>query len=111
MSPCSTGREANAMTGKMESTGRAQQWQERIARHKTSGVSVAKFCQQEGVTTATFYWWRSQLGKQVEAVACERKTPAAFVELGTMPTTVADRGGMSIRLDLPGGMVLTISRI
>jgi hypothetical protein len=102
--------EVTSMTTSTANTGRAQQWRERIAQHKASGLSVAAFCQQEGVSTPTFYWWRSRLSRQ-EAGVLPGVAPAPFVDLGSMPTTTAiDAGALTIRLDLPGGLQLTITR-
>jgi len=92
-------------------TERAQQWRARIARHQASRLSVAAFCQREGVSTPTFYWWRSRLVRQEAGMAANAGSPAPFVDLGALPmTTAADAGPLTIRLDLPGGMQLTITR-
>jgi hypothetical protein len=99
------------MTISNASTGRAQQWRERIAQHEASGLSVAAFCQQEGVSTPTFYWWRSRLVRQEAGMAANAGSPTPFVDLGAMPmTAAADAGPLTIRLDLPGGLQLTITR-
>jgi hypothetical protein len=37
-------------------------WRERIARQRRSGLTVAEFSRQEGVSTASFYHWRQQVG-------------------------------------------------
>jgi len=35
-----------------------------LARWKRSGLSVATFCQAEGLNSATFYWWRRELNRR-----------------------------------------------
>lgn len=41
---------------------RAESWRELVQRHKSSGLSVDSFCQQQGVSTWSFYQWRKRLG-------------------------------------------------
>lgn len=36
-------------------------WEARITRYRTSGLSVKRFCAQEGVSTHTFYYWTKRL--------------------------------------------------
>jgi hypothetical protein len=36
-------------------------WQDRIARQASSGLSVTKFCQQEQISEANYYYWRRKL--------------------------------------------------
>ncbi len=48
----------------MASPGDAQKrqaWQARFARYRSSGLSVARFCGQERVSTNTFYYWTKRL--------------------------------------------------
>jgi transposase-like protein len=40
---------------------RREYWQELIAQQEQSGLSVHAFCEQRGVTEASFYGWRKQL--------------------------------------------------
>jgi|GEM_PF-6820322 len=40
---------------------RRQLWQERFARFDTSGLTVAQFCRQEGVSPPSFYQWKKKL--------------------------------------------------
>jgi hypothetical protein len=41
--------------------GKRRVWAERFRRHARSGLSVAEFCEWEGVSIATFYNWRKKL--------------------------------------------------
>ena len=47
------------------------QWREVIARQAASGVSVRRFCANEGIAEASFYAWRRELALR------DRETPAA----------------------------------
>lgn len=40
---------------------RRQVWAARLARYRSSGLSVVRFCEQEGVSTNTFYYWAKRL--------------------------------------------------
>lgn len=74
------------------------------------GKSVAVFCQEQGIATQTFYWWRNRLARQ-EAGAVPRLAAAVpFLDLGAMPAVTQGGESLSIRLDLPGGITLTIER-
>lgn len=37
------------------------EWRKRIQRQQQSDVTVAKFCEREGVSAATFYEWKRKL--------------------------------------------------
>jgi transposase-like protein len=39
----------------------AARWEERVARHRASGLSVAEFCRRERVHPVSFYGWRRRL--------------------------------------------------
>lgn len=98
------------MTTSTTGTLRTEQWRERIAQQAASGKSVMTFCQEQGIATQTFYWWRNRLARrQAEAVTSMAGTPP-FLDLGSMPAATQGDGSLSIRLDLPGGITLTIAR-
>lgn len=43
------------------------QWTTCLARFQDSGMSVAGFCKQEGVSVASFYQWRRKLSERDES--------------------------------------------
>lgn len=43
---------------------KADQWSERIAAQRRSGISVKQFCKEQGVTECSFYAWRKRLQEQ-----------------------------------------------
>jgi hypothetical protein len=112
------GKQAS-VAGKLESV-----WRDRLARHAVSGMSVEKFCRNEGVAAWSLYRWRKLLGAAERPVgALVAKTPAPFVDLGSIPVPqvrealAAERthgdvaaGGIELRIDLGGAVVLTITR-
>ena len=42
-------------------SGKAVAWRRRVRRFGRSGLTVVRFCEQEGVSTASFYRWRNRL--------------------------------------------------
>jgi len=40
---------------------KADEWAERIATQRRSGMSVKQFCREQGLTECTFYAWRKRL--------------------------------------------------
>lgn len=39
-------------------------WRERLQRFSASNLTVVRFCEREGVSTASFYQWRRRLSGQ-----------------------------------------------
>lgn len=39
-----------------------RQWEQRLDRHRTSGLTVGRFCAGERVSVNTFYYWAKRLG-------------------------------------------------
>lgn len=78
------------------------EWQQVLARFEASGLSVARFCQREGIARGSFVRWRQQVERT------RRSGTAAFVEL-LAPASVGDPSlavSVALELSLPGGVVL-----
>ena len=88
-------------------------WKALFLRQSNSGLSVPEFCRREGINASLFRRWRSTLGGS----AIDRRVPtltdgtvenrAPFIDLGDF------RSGsprFEVRLDLGGGVVLSIAR-
>jgi transposase-like protein len=86
-------------------------WREIFARHVSSGLSVLDFCRAEGINPGVFRRWRSMLkeGIQVEQskARTKAKVVAPFIDIGAMG---AASSRMEVRLELGGGVVLTVAR-
>src|SRR5262245_43899928 len=61
--------------------GRVAAWRERFRRHDQSGLSILRFCAQEGVSVPTLYAWRKRLGESPRNSPAERPTNFATVRL------------------------------
>jgi len=89
-------------------------WRELVARQAQSGLSVAAFCQREGISPWSIYGWRKRLraedGGEVRSVTVPvaHKPAPGFIDLGALGSRESSR--CEIRLDLGGGVVLHLVR-
>jgi len=60
-----------------EAINRQNQWRERIAAHERSGLSVRKFCKEQGIAEHLLFYWRKRLRNRQQPVRF------ALVEGGT----------------------------
>jgi len=44
-----------------KATTKSDQWRERLAAQKRSGLPVKQFCKEQGLTEYSFYAWRKRL--------------------------------------------------
>lgn len=103
-------------------TAKKAAWHSRLQRQAQSGKTIAAFCRDESVSTASFHTWRSKLAA-ASGHAANPTQPAAFIDLGTIADTAGVTpmahsrasapgltAGIDVRIDLGGGIVLTITR-
>ena len=60
-------------------------WRTRLQRHAQSGKSIAAFCRDEAVSTASFHIWRARLADVSVASPAQS---AAFIDLGAIKDAV-----------------------
>ena len=86
-------------------------WREIFSRHVSSGLSVLEFCRAEGLNPGVFRRWRSALNDGIQAeqskVCTKAKVGAPFIDIGAVG---AGSSRMEVRLELGGGVVLTVAR-
>ncbi len=95
-------------------------WREVMRRFDAAGKSVQAFCANEGLSTTSFYRWRERLDHADHhgvAAARHSTTPTVrarsavgFVELGSLLGGGSGAGALELKLDLGGGVLLTLSR-
>ena len=84
-----------------------EQWAEWIEEQKSSGLTIAEFCQSIGVSTNSFYWRRCRLAETSDADpetagAENHLSPFVAIDLdGTAPAAI-------VELDLAGGVVVRV---
>ena len=49
-------------------------WQDRVKRQAASGRSIREFCDQEGISQASFYAWRRRFREQATGAASRAAT-------------------------------------
>jgi hypothetical protein len=75
------------------------EWRKRLQRHRRSGLTVARFCEREGVSTASFYSWRKRLGGA--RTGGEGELP------GFQPVRLTP-AGVPMSIHLPGGVQVEV---
>ena len=89
-------------------------WRGLLARHAESGLTTVAFCAEAGVSSKSFYRWRSRLiGSTTKPVVATptagTKAPASgFIDLGGLRP--ADSSRVEVHLDLGGGVLLHLVR-
>jgi putative transposase len=86
-------------------------WREIFARHASSGVSVLEFCRAEGINPGVFRRWRLMLSGRIRGEKSKArpvaKAIAPFIDIGAVG---AGQSRTEVRLELGGGVVLTVAR-
>ena len=87
-------------------TEREMYWQDLIDRQGASKQSIADFCQDEGISTASFYAWRHRLRFSCRPVPSQRPRSALVpVRIVSEPSLPRE----AIIIEWPGGIVLRIA--
>jgi hypothetical protein len=90
----------------LSDSGKAVDWRRRVRRFGRSGMTVVRFCKQEGVSTASFYRWRNRLAEWGRRTrnADARTAATTGVEHGPLFQPVRVTGAETpISIQLPGG--------
>ena len=86
-------------------------WLKVFALQSSSGLSVPEFCRREGINASLFRRWRLTLKgsptERREASPSAVELSAPFIDLGDLRF---NGPRFEVRLDLGGGMVLSIAR-
>ena len=62
--PLHCGGMSDPVIEKVPANPKADEWAERIAAQRASGMSVRQFCREQGLTEHSFYAWRKRLQEQ-----------------------------------------------
>ena len=89
----------------------AAKWEERVARQRASGLSVAEFCRRERVHPVTFYGWRRRLAGGSKRGGCP-PTSRAFlpIELVTEGAALTQAGAGQMCELVVGSLVCRVPR-
>ena len=72
-----------------------REWERRLLRFSSSGMTIARFCESERVAVSSFHYWSRQF------------RPQSVAPLGTHARTSPDREAM-VELRFDGGVQLAI---
>jgi hypothetical protein len=89
------------------------QWRALLSRFSGSGLTVAAFCEREGVSTASFHRWRERIRGGIRDDGGEvivSPSAPAFLDLGCLDATASRAAPIDLRLDLGGGLTLHLVR-
>jgi hypothetical protein len=84
--------------GRRVDHGKHCEWAERIRRRRESGLTVAEFCEWEGVSVASFYNWQKKLRdtksrrQSVELVTPEGRSQRSLQKASFLPVHVMQAG-------------------
>ena len=56
-------------------------WRKRLARHRSSAMSVRAFCRREGLAETAFYFWRREIALRDAESASQQQRRPGFVQL------------------------------
>ena len=86
-----------------------QEWQGFVSEFLASGQDCRSFCRGKGLNPSRFMRWQSVFRQEASA---QEGQPAGFLELEAVkfPTASFQVGAIEIKLDLGGGVVLTLTR-
>jgi hypothetical protein len=82
------------MMGRRVDDGKRVEWIERLRRRKESGLTVAMFCEWEGVSVATFYHWQKKLrvekseGRSAAVIAPPTKSIPSLPKASFLPVRI-----------------------
>jgi len=82
------------------SSSKTAEWRKRLREYRGSGLTVAGFCEREGISTASFYAWRKRLRGRKTAGKDGRPVfePVRLTPAGT-PMAIHLPGG--VRVEVP----------
>ncbi len=87
----------------MATGGARAAWRERMRRYERSGLTVTRFCDQEGVSAPSFYQWRKRLASRpAPGGQSAPRTAPAFRQLTLAPS------GDVMSIELAGGARLQL---
>jgi transposase-like protein len=83
-------------------SGKAVAWRRRVRRFERSGLTIARFCRQEGISKASFYRWRNLLAQRPMQGGDQTHAFQAVRVTACIPTQTATN--LPVSIQLPGGV-------
>jgi transposase-like protein len=84
-------------------------WRQRLRRQVESGLTIAQFCAQESLSTATFHSWKRRLRlSELAGTPPAPPAPPAFLPVAVRLAELTPSEAPPIVADLPNGIRLRI---
>ncbi len=91
----------------MNRTAEAERlWRERVRGQRVSGLSVAGYCAQHGISHSSFYLWKKRLKRLRNSAARGVSRTVPLVELVAAASGDGPGRGGLIEVVLPDGLVI-----
>lgn len=87
---------------------RQQAWAARLAKYRSSGLSVSRFCEQERVGANTFYYWAKRLRPQATPSPSRAGQALPQRQASAAPETGDDRGEATVRFHWKTGVEVSV---
>ncbi|MFN5053715.1 MAG: IS66 family insertion sequence element accessory protein TnpA [Planctomyces sp.] len=84
--------------GRRPDDGKRDEWMQRFRRRETSGLTVATFCEWEGVSVAAFYRWQKKLragksgGRSTSGIALSIRSSPSLPRASFLPVRITQPG-------------------
>ena len=88
---------------------KARYWTALFEEHRRSGQTIAAFCEERGLDSSRFHWWRRRLREEQATSVRPSDRREGFVELVGASDPAADRNS-GITLQLDGGWSILLDR-
>ena len=91
----------------------AEEWRRIFERRASSGLSVATFCQREGIAQSSYKHWRTKLAHAAREVGVAvSHAETGFVDVGSLGTHASAEASkrINLTLELGHGIVLHVVR-
>ncbi|WP_434782908.1 IS66 family insertion sequence element accessory protein TnpA [Ferrovum myxofaciens] len=88
-----------------------QDWQGFVSEFLTGGQDCKSFCRDKGLNPSRLIRWQGVFRNEISP-AISQMQPVGFLDLGTLPAPEPQprTGILELKLDLGGGVVLTLTR-
>ena len=83
-------------------------WEARLERFRTSGLTVARFCAQEGVSANTFYYWARRVAGASSSVRTFASQRAGGAERGRLLRAGGNGPAALVRFQLQAAVEVSV---
>lgn len=79
-------------------------WRQRLRRFGESGLTVAAFCREEGVSAPSFYHWRKRLAERDRQGVSAKRGRESFVPVRLATVLAPPQATPPVEIHLPNGV-------